>query len=80
MNYKYALGKKFIDPQDIRPTRLDLATIDTEALYAIANAMVRSQDFTPADGDMIAKVARIINRLKSDLDVTDLKGMEIESR
>jgi hypothetical protein len=78
MNYKYALGKKFIDPQDIRSARLDLATIDTEALHAIADAMVRSQDFTPGDGDMIAKVARIIYRVKNDLDVTDLKGFQNE--
>jgi len=80
MDYKTALGKSFIDPQDLRPTRLDLATIDIEALHVVAEAMVRSSDFTPADGDMIAKVAHVLQRVKADLDVTDLKGLGVESR
>jgi hypothetical protein len=78
MNYKYALGKRFIDPEDLKKARLDLASVDTEALLAIADAMIRSEDFAHGDGDMIAKVARIIYRVKHDLNVTDLEGLRNE--
>ena len=79
MDYKHALGKKFIDPEDLRPSRLDLATIDPADLHVIAEIVVRSSEFTRSDGDFIAKVARIIQRLKHDLDVTDLKALRAES-
>jgi len=78
MNYKYALGKKFIDPQDLRAARLDLATIDTGAMLAIADAILRSEDFTPGDADMIAKVARILHRLKNDFNANTLEDLRTE--
>lgn len=76
MNYKYALGKKFIDPDDIRQVRLDLATIDVSAMLDIADAITRSKDFIPANGDMIAKVAHILDRLKHNLDAKTLKDLQ----
>ncbi|MCX6010027.1 MAG: hypothetical protein NTW48_08385 [Chloroflexi bacterium] len=78
MDYKVALGKSFIDPADLRSARLDLATINPEDLHAIADVVVRSSEFTPSDGDFIAKVARIIQRLKHDLGVTDLEALRAE--
>ena len=76
MNYKYVLGKRFIDPDDLRLSRLDLATINTQDLHAIAEVMVRSSDFTRSDGDIIAKVARIIQRIQNDLNANDLEELQ----
>ena len=78
MNYKYALGKKFIDPDDFWVTRLDLATINTDAMLAIADAMLHSEDFAPSDADMITKVARILHRLKSDFNASTLESLRTE--
>lgn len=80
MDYKHALGKKFIDPEDLKKTRLDLGSIDTEDLLRIAQAIVDSSDVDSHDGDTIAKVARVLYRVKNDLDVIDVKSINIESR
>ena len=79
MDYKIAHGKTFIDPADLRRARLDLATVDPQELHAIADVVCKSSDFTPSDGDVIAKVARIIQRVKFDLGVTDLEAFRAES-
>lgn len=80
MDYKHALGKKFIDPEDLKKTRLDLGSIDTENLLRIAQAIVDSPDMDNHDGDTIAAVAHVLYRVKNDLDVVDVKSIKIESR
>jgi hypothetical protein len=78
MDYKYALGKKFVDPDDLKKTRIDLGSIDTDNLLRIADAIVASSDMDSHDGDSIAAVAHVLYRVKHDLDVVDVNSINIQ--
>ena len=80
MDYKYALGKQFIDPNDLKKTRIDLGSIDIENLHRIAQAIVDSSDMDSHDGDTIEAVAHVLYRVKNDLDVVDVKSINVQSR
>jgi hypothetical protein len=78
MDYKYALGKKFVDPDDLKKTRLDLGSINIDNLHRIAQAIVDSSDMDSHDGDTIEAVAHVLYRVKHDLDVVDVKSINIQ--
>ena len=78
MDYKHALGKKFVDPDDLKKTRIDLGSINIDNLHRIAQAIVDSSDVTSHDGDTIEAVAHVLYRVKHDLDVVDVKSINIQ--
>jgi hypothetical protein len=68
MNYKYSLGKKFVDPEDLKPVRNDLATLDPEAIMEIANKLVGQNGFSYQEVDELAKTSRVIRRMQAFID------------
>lgn len=65
MNYKYALGKKLVDPDDLKPLRNDLGTLNPEAIMLMANKLVGLRGFSNAEIDELAKTARVLRRVKT---------------